>query len=121
MTVTNVFAFRSTGNKWRGQLLDCTDPENPVPVDLTGFAEVYIVFTKPDGTQFPTDDQISDGFVQNAFLENPAQPEDTFIVFFDDETPSILDLRGKWEFVPAAKLVGDTIIKSPIKTIFWVT
>ena len=120
MTTTNRFEFRSTGNKWRGKLLDCTDPENPVPVDLTGFDKVYIVFTKPDGIQFPTDDQMRDGFDQGAFLETPSEPEDTFIVFTNDDTPSILDLRGRWEFVPAAK-IGNTIIKSPVNTIFWVT
>ncbi len=120
MTVSNRFQFRSTGNQWKGQLVNCTDPENPVPVDLTGFNEVYIVFTKPDGTQFPTDDQMVEGFDQGAFIENPSAPDDTFIVFDNEETPSILDIRGLWEFVPAAK-IGDTIIKSPVKTIFWVT
>ena len=120
MTVSNRFAFRSTGNKWKGKLLDCTDPENPVPVDLTGFDKVYIVFTKSNGIQFPTDDQMRDGFDQGAVLETPSTPEDSFIVFSDVDTPSILDLRGNWEFTPAAK-IGNTVIKSPVKTIFWVT
>ncbi len=120
MTISNRFAFRSTGNKWRGKLLDCTDPENPVPVNLTGFDKVYIVFRKPDGVQFPTDDQIRDGFDQGAILETPSNPEDSAIIFIDIDTPSFLDLRGDWEFVPAAK-INNTIIKSPIKTIFWVT
>lgn len=119
MTVTNRFAFRGTGNKWRGKLLDCTDPDNPIPVDLTGFDKVYIVFRKPDGTQIPTDDQMRDGFNQGAFLESPTTPEDSFIVFLDESTPSILDLRGSWYFTPAAKIVNN-VIKSPVKTIFWV-
>lgn len=119
MTVTNRFALRSTGNKWRGKLLDCTDPENPVPVDLTGFDKVYIVFRKPNGIQFPTDDQIRDGFDQGAFLENPSTPKDSNIVFIDPETPSLLDLIGNWDYTPAAK-IGNGIIKSPVKTLFWV-
>ena len=119
MTVTNRFAFRSTGNRWKGQLLDCTDPENPVPVDLTGFDKVYIIFKNSKGVQFPTDDQMRDGFDQGAFLETPSQPENTFIVFVNEDTPALLDLRGSWYFTPAAK-IGNTIIKSPIKTTFWV-
>jgi len=119
MTVSNRFAFRSTGNRWKGQLLDCTDPENPVPVDLTGFDKVYIVFRNPSGVQTPTDDQMRDGFDQGAFLENPSTPEDSNIVFLNQDTPSILDLRGSWEYTSAAK-INDSVIKSPIKTIFWV-
>lgn len=119
MTSSNRFAFRSTGNKWSGKLLDCTDPENPVSVDLTGFDKVYIVFRKPDGTQTPTDDQMVAGFDQGAVLETPGTPEDSAIVFTDEETPSILDLRNSWYFTPAAK-IGDVIIKSPVKTYFWV-
>jgi len=119
MTVSNRFEFRSTGNKWKGKLLDCTDPENPVPVDLTGFDKVYIVFRKSDGIQFPTDDQMRDGFDQGAFLESPGTPEDTNIVFTDIETPSFLDLRGSWYYTSAAK-INNTVVKSPVKTIFWV-
>lgn len=119
MTVTNIFAFRSTRNKWRAQLLDCTDPENPKPVDLTGFDKVYIVFRKPDGVQIPTDDQMRDGFDQGAFLESPSTPEDSFIIFEDLDTPSFLDLKKYWEFTAASK-IGDAVIKSPVKTSFWV-
>lgn len=119
MTVSNRFALRSTGNKWRAKLLDCTDPENPVPFDLTGFDKVYIVFRKPDGIQFPTDEQMEEGFDQGAFLETPSTPKDSFIVFVDPETPSLLDLLGNWEFSPAVK-INDTVTKSPIKTLFWV-
>ncbi len=120
MTVINRFEFRSTGNKWRAKLLDCTDPDNPVPVDLTGFDKVYIVFRKPNGVQFPTDDQMRDGFDQGAFLENPGTPEDSFIVFLDLDIPSFLDIKNNWEFTAAAK-IGDAVIKSPVNTIFWVT
>ncbi len=120
MTVTNRYQFRSTGNDWKGKLLDCTDPENPIPIDLTGFDKVYVVFRKPHGVHFPTDDQMRDGFDQGAFLENPSTPEDSNIIFLNQDTPSILDLRGSWEFTVAAK-IGNTIIKSPVNTIFWVT
>jgi len=119
MTVTNRFGFRSTGNEWKGKLLDCTDPNAPIPVDLTGFDKVYIVFRKPNGIQFPTDDQMRDGFDQGAFLENPSTPENSNIVFLNEDTPSILDLRNSWYYTPAAK-IGDSVIKSPVKTIFWV-
>lgn len=119
MTISNRFQLRSTGNRWRGKLLDCSDPENPVPVNLTGFDKVYIVFRKPNGLQIPTDDQIRDGFDQGAVLETPSSPEDSFIVFIDPDTPSLLDLRGDWDFSPAAK-INNTIIKSPVSTVFWV-
>jgi len=120
LTITNRFEFRSTGNKWKGKLIDRTDPDNPVPVDLTGFDKVYVVFRKPDGIQIPTDDQMRDGFDQGAFLESPSTPEDSFIVFLDEDTPSFLDLIGNWEFTVAAK-INNTLIKSPVNTIFWVT
>lgn len=120
MTVTNRFAINSTGNEWSGKLLDCTDPENPKPVDLTGFEKVYIVFTKPDGTQFPTDQQMIDEIDQGAVLETPLTPTDSNIVFSNVEVPSILDLIGYWEYVPAVK-IDNTLIKSPVKTSFWVS
>lgn len=120
MTVINRFEFRSTGNKWRAQLLDCTDPENPVPVNLTGFDQVYIVFRKPDGVQFPTDDQMRDGFDQGAVLETPSMPDDSFIIFENLDIPSFLDQMGDWEFTAAAKITN-MVIKSPVNTIFWVT
>ena len=119
MTTTNRFEFRSTGNRWRGQLLDCTDPDNPVPVDLTGFDKVYVVFRKPNGIQIPTDDEMRDGFDQGAFLESPSTPEDSFIVFLNEDTPSFLDLKNQWQYTVAAK-IGDTLVKSPLNTIFWV-
>ncbi len=119
MALTNIYKFRSTGNKWRGKLIECTNPENPIPVDLTTADKVYVVFVKPDGTQIPTDDQIRDGFEQGAFLETPSIPTDSFIVFLDQSTPSILDLKGNWGFSVAAK-IDDVIIKSPIATLFWV-
>lgn len=119
MTVTNRFALNSTGNKWTGKLLDCTDPENPIPVDLTNFDKVYIVFRKPNGIQFPTDQQMEDGFDQGAILETPGTPENSNIIFTDVDIPSILDLRGDWSFTPAAKKFN-TLIKSPVTTIFWV-
>jgi len=119
LTAANRFELRSTGNRWRGKLLDCTDPDNPVPVDLTGFDKVYVVFRKPDGIQDPTDDQMRDGFDQGAFLESPSTPEDSFIVFLNEDTPSLLDLIGNWEFTVAAK-IGETLVKSPLNTVFWV-
>lgn len=120
MTVTNRFALNGTGNKWRGKLIDCTNPENTIPVDLTDAQQVYIVFRKPDGTQFPTDQQMIDDFDQGAVLETPGTPEDSDIVFSDIDIPSILDLRGNWSFTPAAKKFN-TLIKSSVTTIFWVT
>jgi len=114
--VKNIFEFRSTGNEWRGKLVD----QNSNPVDLTGFDKVYVVFRKPEGTQFPTDDQMRDGFDQGAVLETPSTPEDSFIKFTDGTTPSILDVKGNWEFTVAAK-IGSSVIKSPVNTVFWVT
>jgi len=119
MSIANRFELRSTGNRWRGKLVDATDPNNPVPIDLTGFDQVYVVFRKPDGTQFPTDDQMRDGFDQGATLESPGTPEDSFIVFTNSDTPSILDLVGNWEYTVAAK-IANTLIKSPANTVFWV-
>jgi len=114
--VSNRFELRSTGNEWKGKLVD----QDFNPVDLTGFDKVYVIFRKPDGTQFPTDDQMRDGFDQGAVLESPSTPEDSFIKFTNPDTPSILDLIGNWEYTVAAK-IGSTVIKSPLNTIFWVT
>lgn len=119
MTVADIYAYLSTENSWLGKLIDCTDPENPVPHDLTGFTRVFIIFTKPNGEQFPTDEQIAEGFDQGAVLETPATPTDSNIQYSNLSLPSILDQRGPWEYTPAA-LIASKLIKSPIKLLFWV-
>lgn len=124
MTVP-IFAFNSTPNSWLGQLMDVTDPLNPVPYNLTGYDKVYIVFKKPDGTQWPTDAQMEAEYDQAAFPEDPTNPEnpvdltDANIRFDNDAIPSILDQRGVWEYFPAAK-ISQNLVKSPFSEIFWV-
>ena len=120
-----VFAFKSTGNEWLGQLIDNIDPQNPTPHNLTGFNVVYIIFKKPDGTQFPTDQQMIDDYAQGAIVEDvvtPGGPVDLTnanIKYSDPALPSFLDQRGFWEYVPAVKL-GNNLIKSPHPIGFWV-
>ena len=114
-----VFAFKSTGNEWLGQLIDNIDPQNPTPHNLTGFNVVYIIFKKPDGTQTPTDAQMLAGFDQGAVLETPGTPSDSNIKFSNLTLPSILDQRGFWQYVPAA-LINNSLIKSPFTVGFWV-
>lgn len=124
-TSTLVYAFRGTGNLWQGALMNCDDPLNPVRHNLTGNDEVYVVFTKPDGTQWPTDDQMRDGFAQGAVLvdpddpQDPVDPTDADIKYENLAIPSFLDQRGIWHYNVAAKL-GSNIIKSPFDVIFWV-
>ena len=126
MTSTSlIFAFRSTGNTWQGALMNCDDPLNPVRHNLTGYDEVYVVFTKPDGTQWPTDEQIESGFSQGAVLVDPddpqatPDPENNDIKYENLALPPFTDQKGSWEYTVAAKL-GNNIIKSPFSAIFWV-
>ena len=125
MTISEIFAFKSTPNSWLGQLMDCTDPLNPIPRDLTGWDKVYIIFKKPNGEQWPTDQQMIDGFDQGAIVEDKTTPggpvnlANANIKYQNLLTPSLLDQRGPWEYTPAARISG-AIIKSPIKSLFWV-
>jgi len=120
-----IFAFGSTENQWLGQLIDVTDPLNPIPHDLTGWNKVYIVFKKPDGTQWPTDQQMLDEYDQGAIVEdvlNPGGPvnlTNANIKYSDIDIPSILDQRGTWEYMPVAK-IGNKLKKSPFPVLFWV-
>jgi hypothetical protein len=120
-----IFAYGSTENQWLGQLVDVTNPLTPIPHDLTGWSKVYIVFKKPDGTQWPTDQQMLDEYEQGAIVEDATTPggpvnlANANIKFLDNTLPSILDQRGAWEYVPVAK-IGNSLKKSPFPVLFWV-
>ena len=57
----STFAFKSTNNSWSGKLININN-ENPIPHDLTGYDKAYIIFKKPDGTQYPTDEQMEPAY-----------------------------------------------------------
>ena len=114
----STFAFKSTNNSWSGKLININN-ENPIPHDLTGYDKAYIIFKKPDGTQYPTDEQMEQGYDQGAKLGDENNPSDSSIIYSDTSLPSFLDQRGVWTFVPAA-LIANNLIKSPIPEIFLV-
>jgi hypothetical protein len=92
---------------------------------MTGYNKVYIVFTKPDGTQWPTEEQMLDGYDQWAELINATTPGDPVvltdanIIYKNLTIPTILDSKGWWEFTPVAKFPTQ-IIRSGHTEGFWV-
>ena len=48
------------GATFKQKIIDDTDPQNPVTLDLTDNNGVYVIFVKPDGTVFPTQAEIDE-------------------------------------------------------------
>ena len=126
--MTDTFPLGYIGAEFKGKLIDKTNPSSPVTLDLTGNNGLYILFFKPDGTQFPTQAEIDASLTDNtsvpaayrADAETPGSLADTNIRVRNFQKPSLLDQYGKWEYVPAARFENGNFILSHVRKIFWV-
>lgn len=123
-----VFPLGYIGAEFKGKLIDNSNPLSPQTLDLTGNNGLYIIFIRPDGSQFPTQKQIDENPNDNlsvpagyrADAETPGSLNDTNIRVRNFSTPSLLDQRGKWEYVPAARFQNGNFILSHLRKVFWV-
>lgn len=110
------YIFGSTDSTWFQSLLDSSSLHDPINVGEA--INVYMIFTKPDGTKFPTDKQMIDGFVQDG-VEVGGNPALGDIIFKNLELPSFIDQRGPWEVLCAATF-PDQLIKNIESEFFFV-
>jgi len=103
------FALGHQGVIFGGKLLD----ENGIARDLTGFTDLEVILTKPDGTK------ITKASIDGVVPEFPGQLNDTNIIWQNTGT-SILDQKGYWEVSVAARFSADSYIPSYQKGSFWV-
>ena len=112
MSVSTTIQFKMghRGVTFGGKLLD----ENGTARNLTGFTELQVILTKPDGTKIIKND-IDDDVV----LEDPGNPTDSNIIWIDTGE-SILDVDGYWTVSVAARFSDDNFIPSYEQIILWV-
>jgi len=104
-----IFAQGHQGVIFGGKLLD----ENGLARDLTGFTDLQVIFTKPDGTKITK--STSDGVVPAI----PLQLDNTDIEWKNDGV-SILDQKGPWRLSVTARFSSDSYIPSYQGIVFWV-
>jgi len=104
------FALFHRGITFGGKLQD----ENGNVRNLTGFTELQVILTKPDGTKIT-----KDSFVDGTVLETPGNPTNSNIIWIDTGV-SILDQLGHWSVSVAARFSNDSFIPSYQEIGFWV-
>jgi len=111
--MATVYAMGQKGVLFKGRLRDVST-SSPEEVSLANADAVYVIFHRPDGTIIP---KLAETFDDDADLSNGAD-----IDWADDDPdePSILDMRGAWEYTISVHFTSGKYIESPYRDVFWV-
>jgi len=103
------YGLGQVGVEFSVKLQDTDNPYNPVPVDLTNYSELKMIFTRPDGTTFEETAEPAD----SSSLDN------TDIRYIND-SETILNQRGLWSYTASVKYTNENYIKGIPQQTFWV-
>ena len=108
--MATIFDLNHLGAKFQVKLTDCVTGDD---IDTSDVAEQFIVFYKPDGTQFEK---------TATLLEEPVSSGEFFITYENTtpETESILDLIAHWEYSGKVKLTDNDEFQTSERFVFWV-
>ena len=108
-----VYALGQKGILSKGRLQDISSGATE-EVNLSDADAVYVIFRKPNGDLVP---KLAETFDDDANLANGADIDwgDT-----DPSEPSVLDVRGAWEYTIAVHFIDGKYVESPYRDVFWV-
>ena len=101
------------GVEFRVQLVDTDNPYNPVPIDLTGYQELKMHFTKPDGSAVEVDAEPADS-------SNLPDTEIKYLNDNDEQDNLVLDQKGLWSYTASVRYTNQNYIKGLPQRTFWV-
>lgn len=103
-----VFSLNQEGATFKVKVIDIVEG---VAFDPALFESQRIVFYKPDGTRFEEDAML---------VVDTENPTESFVIYQNTGEPSILDLRGHWQYSAEITFTSGDTAETANRFNFWV-